>query len=60
SCKKVASIEAGVTLGWAHITGKDGLRFGVDTYGASAPAPKIYEKFGLTPKNITQKISAWL
>ncbi len=60
TCKRVASIEAGVTLGWAHITGKSGLRFGVDSYGASAPATKIYEKFGLTAKNIAQKISAWI
>jgi transketolase len=60
SCKKVVSIEAGSTLGWAQITGRDGLRFGVDDYGASAPASKIYEKFGLTTKNIVQKISAWL
>ena len=60
NCKKVASIEAGSTLGWAQVTGRDGLRFGVDDYGASAPAAKIYEKFGLTSKNITQKISAWI
>jgi transketolase len=60
TCKKIASIEAGSTLGWAQITGRKGLRFGVDEYGASAPAPKIYEKFGLTVKNISQKIAAWI
>ena len=60
SCKKVTSIEAGSTLGWAQVTGRDGLRFGVDDYGASAPAPKIYEKFGLSAKPIAQKISAWI
>lgn len=60
NCKKIASIEAGITLGWAQITGKDGLQFGVNDYGASAPAAKIYEKFGLTVKNISQKISNWI
>jgi transketolase len=60
SCKKVASLEAGSTLGWAQVTGREGLRFGVDDYGASAVAPKLYEKFGLTVKNIAQKISAWI
>jgi transketolase len=60
TCKKIASIEAGVTHGWAQVTGRSGLRFGVDDYGASAPAAKIYEKFGLTVKNISQKISAWI
>jgi transketolase len=59
-CKKVASIEAGITLGWQAITGNQGLNFGVDDYGASAPAAKIYEKFGLTVTAITEKVSNWL
>ena len=60
SCKKIASIEAGITLGWATITGKSGLNFGVNDYGTSAPASKIYEKFGLTVGAITEKILTWL
>lgn len=59
-CKKIASIEAGITLGWAQITGRHGLQFGVNEFGASAPAQKIYEKFGLTPKAIAHKIAAWI
>jgi transketolase len=59
-CKKVASIEAGITLGWQSITGNQGLNFGVDDFGASAPASKIYEKFGLTVASITEKVSNWL
>jgi len=60
ACKKVASIEAGVTLGWAGITGREGLHFGVDTFGMSAPAPKIFEAFGLTAQNIAEKVKAWI
>ena len=60
NCKKIASIEAGITLGWAQVTGKDGLQFGVNDYGASAPASKIYEKFGLTVKNISLRVSNWI
>jgi transketolase len=56
NCRKVASIEAGITLGWSDITGRDGLRFGVDDYGASAPAGKIFEKFGLTAGKISARI----
>ncbi len=56
TCTKVASIEAGITLGWAQITGREGLQFGVDDYGASAPAGKIYEKFGLTVQLIADRI----
>src|SRR3546814_15551362 len=32
------SIEAGTTFGWERYTGLDGLRFGIDRFGASAPA----------------------
>ena len=60
SCKKVASIEAGITLGWAQITGRDGLQFGVNGYGASAPAAQIYDQYGLTAPKIAEKISTWL
>jgi transketolase len=60
SCPFVASIEAGITLGWAQITGRHGLQFGVNAFGASAPAPKIYEKFGLTAQNISEKVAAWI
>ena len=60
SCRKIASIEAGITLGWAQITGLEGLRFGVDGYGMSAPAAKIYESYGLTAPAIAEKVSAWI
>ncbi|MET0308109.1 MAG: transketolase [Sphingomonas sp.] len=49
------SIEAGATLGWERYTG-DGLRFGVDVFGASGPYLKLYEHFGLTAGAITPRI----
>lgn len=51
------SVEAGVTLGWERFTGRDGLRFGIDTFGASAPIDALYEKFGLTAPAIAARIS---
>ncbi|MBU6154719.1 MAG: transketolase [Bdellovibrionales bacterium] len=60
NCKYIASIEAGITLGWAQITGRHGINFGVNDFGASAPAGKIYEKFGLTGPKIAEKVSAWI
>lgn len=33
-------------LGWS------GAFVGVDTFGASAPAPKLYEKFGITKEAV--------
>ncbi len=46
------SIEAGVTLGWQKYTGTNGVNFGVDRFGASAPFEEIYEQFGLTATNV--------
>jgi len=50
------SIEAGTTIGWERYTGLHGLRIGLDRFGASAPAPDLYERFGLTADAITPKI----
>ncbi|MEH3107954.1 MAG: transketolase [Sphingomonas fennica] len=50
------SIEAGTTVGWERYTMVDGLRFGVDDFGASAPAPALYDHFGLTAAAIAPRI----
>lgn len=50
------SIEAGHPLGWRSYVGEKGLTFGIETFGESAPAPKVYEHFGLTPKAIAEKV----
>ena len=54
------SIEAGITFGWEAITGIAGLRFGIDSFGASAPAEKLYDHFGLTAAKIAPQILAAL
>ncbi len=56
----LVSIEAGVTAGWERYTGLDGLRFGLDRYGASGPAPDLYKHFGLTAAAIVPQILAKL
>ena len=48
------SIEAGTTLGWERYIGDAGRAIGVDTFGASAPADKLYEEYGLTPAKIVE------
>jgi transketolase len=50
------SIEAGTTFGWERYTMVDGLRFGIDRYGASAPIGDLYDYFGLTADKITPQI----
>ncbi len=54
------SIEAGTTYGWERYTGRDGLRFGIDSFGASAPIDALYDHFGLTADKITPQIIARL
>ena len=49
------SIEAASTDCWKKYLGRDGLSFGIDTFGKSAPYKEIYKHFGLTAVNITNK-----
>ncbi len=51
--KRVA-IEAGSREGWWRFVGLDGAVVGMDTFGASAPAKKLFEHFGFTAANVAQ------
>ncbi len=42
------AVEAGVTGFWRAYVGLDGAVVGIDTFGASAPADKLYKHFGIT------------
>ena len=52
----IVSIEASETDGWKKYTGKNGLNFGINDFGKSAPFKKIYDHFGLNVENIIKKI----
>jgi transketolase len=54
------SLEAGVTGGWDHFTGTDGLRLGIDRFGASAPADVIAEQLGFTGDAVATAVAEWL
>ena len=54
------SIEAGATLGWDRYTMANGLKIGLDRFGASAPAEDLYAKFGFTAEAIVAQIKAKL
>jgi len=49
-------VEAGVTACWTGIAGDAGRVIGVDTFGASAPGPELYEHYGLTAENVGQAV----
>ena len=53
------SIEAGVTLGWERYT-PGGVRIGIDSFGASAPAEKLYDYFGFSVDTLLNKIQTKL
>ncbi|MBO0663665.1 transketolase [Jiella sp. MQZ9-1] len=42
------AIEAAGRLGWDRWIGEDGRFIGMESFGASAPAPQLYEHFGIT------------
>lgn len=46
------AVEAGVRLGWEHYVGLEGAVIGIDRFGASAPYPILYEKFGITAEAV--------
>ena len=52
----VVSIEASETNFWKKYTGRDGLNFGIDSFGKSAPYKDIYNNFELNIESITKKI----
>ena len=49
------SIEAASTDCWKKYVGTEGLTFGIDTFGKSAPYKEIYKHFGLTVESISKK-----
>jgi transketolase len=46
------AVEAGIKLGWEHYVGLKGKIIGMESFGASAPGPVLYEKFGFTTTRI--------
>lgn len=60
SAKVYASIEAGCTYGWDKYVGREGVKIGIDEFGASAPAKDLYKHFGVTKDNLVAQIKAKL
>jgi transketolase len=54
------AVEAGVRLGWERFIGEDGAFVGMSSFGASAPAGVLYEKFGITPDAVVAAVKSKL
>lgn len=50
------AVEAGATMSWHQYVGSNGRIIGIDRFGESAPADKIYAALGITVENITNTI----
>ena len=48
------AVEAGITIGWEHYVGLEGAIVGMRSFGASAPAQVLYEKFGITVEAVVK------
>jgi transketolase len=48
------AVEAGVEFGWERWLGSKGAFIGMQSFGASAPAPRLYEHFGITPAKVAE------
>lgn len=56
TAKMFVAIEAASEFGWHKIIGSDGLFFGMNTFGASAPGGELFKHFGLTSEQISSSI----
>lgn len=50
------AVEAAASLSWYKYVGLTGKVVGIDRFGQSAPAAKLFEKFGFTPENVAEKV----
>lgn len=48
------SVEQASTLGWDRYVGADGVKIGMETFGASAPLKELQKKFGFTPERVLE------
>ena len=53
-------VEAGVTDSWWKYAGTAGKVVGLDRFGESAPAPKLFKEFGFTPENVAAAVESIL
>ena len=53
SVRRRVTIEMGATMGWERYAGDEGAILGIDHFGASAPAPVIFEHLGFTVDRVT-------
>lgn len=56
--RKRVVVEAAASFGWGKYIGLDGAAVTVNTFGASAPAKVLFEKFGFTVENVVNTVKS--
>lgn len=54
------AVEAASSFGWQRYVGDQGAVIGIDKYGASAPASRIFTEYGFTVENVVAKATSLL
>jgi transketolase len=52
----LVAVEAGRGESWRGLVGREGLVYGIDRFGASAPYKKLAEHFGFTPDALAKRV----
>jgi transketolase len=55
-CRARVAVEAATSDFWRKYVGLDGDVIGMTTFGASAPAPKLFEHFGFTVAHVVDAV----
>ena len=54
ACEARVAVEAGSRFGWERWVGRRGGFVTVDTFGASAPATELFERYGITSSRVVE------
>ena len=56
--RRRVAVEALSDFGWGRYVGLDGKVLGMKTFGASAPADKLFEEFGFTVEHVVEAVKS--
>jgi transketolase len=57
ACTCRVAVEAAVPDFWRRYVGDKGAVLGLSSFGLSAPAPQVYEHFGITAERLATLVS---
>lgn len=56
--RKRVAVEAAADFGWGKYVGLDGKTITMKSFGASAPAGQLFDKFGFTVNNVVETVKS--